>query len=135
MKLLYALYNEYKEWHCGDVGIGGSSSNNGVTLIGSSDDDEDNMNAFNKVDMGYKKLKTSNVDLGGKDVIQKYLEDSTKDPANANFDILNWWKIKSSRFKILSEIARDVLAIPISSVTSESALARVDGFLIHLGVL
>ncbi|KAL2480803.1 Zinc finger BED domain-containing protein RICESLEEPER 2-like [Abeliophyllum distichum] len=66
MKLLYALYNEYKGWHGGDVGIGGSSSNNGITLIG-SDDDEDDMNVFNKVDTGYKKLKTSNVDLAGKE--------------------------------------------------------------------
>ncbi|GKA13430.1 zinc finger BED domain-containing protein RICESLEEPER 2-like protein [Tanacetum coccineum] len=36
------------------------------------------------------------------------------------FDILNWWKVNSRRFPVLSLLARDVLAIPISMVASES---------------
>ena len=39
------------------------------------------------------------------------------------FDILKWWKGQSSRFPILSKLARDVLAIPISTVASESAFS------------
>ena len=31
-----------------------------------------------------------------------------------NFDILAWWKLKTSRFNILSKIARGVLTIPMS---------------------
>ena len=37
---------------------------------------------------------------------------------SVNFDILNWWKVNSSKFPILAKIARDVLVIPISTVAS-----------------
>src|SRR6185369_13955214 len=39
------------------------------------------------------------------------------------FDILTWWKGQSTRFPILSSLARDVLAIPISTVASEPAFS------------
>jgi hypothetical protein len=39
------------------------------------------------------------------------------------FDILAWWKSNASRYHILVEIVRDVLAIPISSVAPESAFS------------
>ncbi|XP_038877573.1 zinc finger BED domain-containing protein RICESLEEPER 1-like [Benincasa hispida] len=38
-----------------------------------------------------------------------------------NFDVLDWWKGNSSRYKILRKIARDLLAVPISTVAFESA--------------
>ena len=40
-----------------------------------------------------------------------------------DFDILQWWKINSSRFPILSVMVRDILAIPISTVASESTFS------------
>ncbi|KAK4409334.1 Zinc finger BED domain-containing protein RICESLEEPER 2 [Sesamum angolense] len=39
------------------------------------------------------------------------------------FDILNWWKVDSHRFLILSKIARDILAVPVSIVASGSAFS------------
>ncbi|KAK2661524.1 hypothetical protein Ddye_000098 [Dipteronia dyeriana] len=39
------------------------------------------------------------------------------------FDILLWWKMQKGRYPILSKIARDVLAIPVSTVASESAFS------------
>ncbi|CAN1347525.1 Zinc finger BED domain-containing protein RICESLEEPER 2 [Linum perenne] len=40
------------------------------------------------------------------------------------FDVLAYWKASALRFPILSEMARDVLAVPISSVASESAFSN-----------
>jgi hypothetical protein len=40
-----------------------------------------------------------------------------------DFDILNWWKVNGVVYPTLQAIARDVLAIPISTVASESAFS------------
>jgi hypothetical protein len=39
------------------------------------------------------------------------------------FDILNWWKVNSTKYPTLGLIARDILAMPISTVASESAFS------------
>ena len=39
------------------------------------------------------------------------------------FEILGWWKANSDRYLVLSKIARDVLAVPVSTVASESAFS------------
>ncbi|KAA0068144.1 zinc finger BED domain-containing protein RICESLEEPER 2-like isoform X3 [Cucumis melo var. makuwa] len=38
-------------------------------------------------------------------------------------DLLTWWKVNSSRFKIISQVARDIYSIPISTVPFESAFS------------
>lgn len=57
-----------------------------------------------------------------KSEIDKYLSEDNEDDNN-KFDILAWWKVNESRFPILARIARDVLAIPISTVASESVFS------------
>ena len=49
-----------------------------------------------------------------------YLEEKIL-PRTHNFDILHWWKINGVKYPILQRLARDILAIPISTVGSESA--------------
>ncbi|XP_031100840.1 zinc finger BED domain-containing protein RICESLEEPER 2-like [Ipomoea triloba] len=51
-----------------------------------------------------------------------YLSEAIVEEENS-FDILRWWKINAERFPILSKLARDVLAIPISTVASEFAFS------------
>ncbi|XP_031114097.1 zinc finger BED domain-containing protein RICESLEEPER 2-like [Ipomoea triloba] len=51
-----------------------------------------------------------------------YLSEAIVEEENS-FDILRWWKINAERFPILSKLARDVLAIPISTVASESTFS------------
>ena len=54
--------------------------------------------------------------------VDKYLDEVTEEDEDG-FDILTWWKNNSSRFSILSLVTRDVLAIPVSTVASESAFS------------
>ena len=36
---------------------------------------------------------------------------------------MGWWKLNSEKYKVLSAIARDVLAVPMTTVPSESAFS------------
>lgn len=59
-----------------------------------------------------------------------YLEENlhrSKTPGDEEeFDILQWWKANSSKFPVLSRMAHDILAIPVSSIPSKCAF-RTDG--------
>ena len=61
--------------------------------------------------------------IAEKNDLEKYLLDENVNPMGENFDILAWWKVNSDKFKVLSQIARDVLAVPVSTVASESAFS------------
>ncbi|CAI0552004.1 unnamed protein product, partial [Linum tenue] len=39
------------------------------------------------------------------------------------FDILGWWSRSGMEYPIISEMARDILAVPIFTVASESAFS------------
>ncbi|KAL4574452.1 hypothetical protein LXL04_021284 [Taraxacum kok-saghyz] len=54
--------------------------------------------------------------------LEKYLGED-REAMDVNFDILKWWGINKCRYPVLSKMARDVLAIPVSSVASESAFS------------
>jgi len=54
--------------------------------------------------------------------LDKYLEGETV-PADAPFDILQYWKTSSTSYPILARMARDILAVPASTVASESAFS------------
>jgi hypothetical protein len=47
-----------------------------------------------------------------------------------SFDILSWWKAHSRKYPILARVARDVLAIPATTVASESAFSS-GGRVVH----
>jgi hypothetical protein len=54
-----------------------------------------------------------------KSELNKYLEEDIE--TSVDLDVLNWWKLNSSRFPVLANIAREVLAMPVSTLTSECA--------------
>ncbi|PSS24074.1 AC9 transposase [Actinidia chinensis var. chinensis] len=55
--------------------------------------------------------------------VDKYLGDYCEGAKDVKFDILASWKANSSKYPALSQLARDVLAIPISTIASESAFS------------
>ena len=70
-----------------------------------------------------KKLKMNNgTSSSAKSELEKYLAEDTED-GDAKLDILAWWKLNAHRYPVLAHLARDVLAIPISTVASESAFS------------
>jgi hypothetical protein len=54
--------------------------------------------------------------------IERYCTEEVESPCE-KFDFLMWWRVNKTKFPVLAEIARDVLAIPLTSVASESAFS------------
>ena len=65
--------------------------------------------------------------------LDRYLEEEPF-PRKEDFDILQWWSLHSSKYPVLSRIARDILAVPASVVPSESAFSTDIGLLVITGV-
>jgi hypothetical protein len=79
-------------------------------------------------EQGYMKYVMENASTNGKSEFVSYLEDGILVNKENNellkdFDILGWWKQNGVKYPTLQKIARDFLAIPISTVASESAFS------------
>lgn len=73
--------------------------------------------------MGFDKfLHETSQSEGSKSDLDKYLEEPLF-PRNGEFSVLNWWKVHAPRYPILSMMARNILGIPVSNVTSNSAFS------------
>lgn len=73
--------------------------------------------------MGFDKfLNETSHSEGSKSDLDKYLEEPLF-PRNVDFNILNWWKVHTPRYPILSMMARNVLAMPMSKFASEFAFS------------
>ncbi|XP_060968997.1 zinc finger BED domain-containing protein DAYSLEEPER-like isoform X2 [Cannabis sativa] len=64
---------------------------------------------------------TTNVDTF-KSEIEYYLEEAVL-PRISEFNILAWWKSNGLKYPTLQRVAKDVLAIPVTTVPSESAFS------------
>ncbi|XP_059453467.1 zinc finger BED domain-containing protein RICESLEEPER 2-like [Corylus avellana] len=81
----------------------------------SFDDDADFLSEFHS-------FQASRNLMDCKTEIEQYCLEDVESPSTT-FDILNWWKVNSTKFPILSKVARDVLAIPVTTVASESTFS------------
>ena len=75
---------------------------------------------------------TSFVNVGNEEVndeLNTYLGEKLV-PFNVEekFDVLAWWKVNGGNYSILSQITRDILAIPITNIASESAFTTSGRF-------
>ena len=56
--------------------------------------------------------------------LEFYLDDPVFPLSSHEFDILEWWKVNQQQYPHLSQMAQDILAVPATTVASESV--RVD---------
>ncbi|PRQ50593.1 putative transcription factor/ chromatin remodeling BED-type(Zn) family [Rosa chinensis] len=72
-----------------------------------------------------------------KSELEQYLEESILTPRAQDFDILGWWKEKTTKYPTLSKMASDVLSIPVSTVAPDSVfnteLKKMDSYRTSLG--
>ncbi|CAL1381163.1 unnamed protein product [Linum trigynum] len=70
----------------------------------------------------YIKHREKIVGAVNKSELEKYLREKDE-PMVLKFHVLGWWKVNNLRFPALSLMAKDVLAVHISVVTSEYAFS------------
>ncbi|PON44910.1 HAT, C-terminal dimerization domain containing protein [Parasponia andersonii] len=112
----YAI-NEFKAQQSDNSQAVGSSSQEKISVI-----DSDDKYSFD-LESEFDKECVEDESLDLKNEFDRYLAECVEDRKNSNFDILEWWKVTSSKFPVLGAIARDVLAIQVSTVASESAFS------------
>ena len=70
-----------------------------------------------------KKLKGPDGRRGiTKTELQKYLNEGLEEDEMGE-DVLGWWKVHGPRYPVVAHMASDVLAVPASTVASESAFS------------
>ncbi|KAK5825248.1 hypothetical protein PVK06_020061 [Gossypium arboreum] len=126
---LRLLFDEYvKKSKSMFSSLAGSSNVSNKNPVDSSLDEHN----VNSVDFGgdfdesddYKRYLNESSTMSEKAQLDIYLEESTLE-LNSQIDVLDYWSKSSVRYNELSLLARDLLAIPISTVASESLLAWV----------
>ena len=58
-----------------------------------------------------------------KSELDRYLEDGLVPLDTNGFNVLDWWKVAGTRYPTLRRIARDIYAIPVTTVASEAAFS------------
>ena len=61
--------------------------------------------------------------VGCNNELEKYLAENCDGRKDGNFEILEWWRDNCNRFQVLSKVVKDVLAVPVFTVASESAFS------------
>ncbi|KAH0634645.1 hypothetical protein KY290_038111 [Solanum tuberosum] len=115
-----SLFNEYTKPISNDKN-GQCSS----TEVDTSDSRSVDSRSVGGLGIFFEELQKHTSERGGassNSELVKYLDEEIE-VEKSDFDVLLWWKVNSPRFSLLSEMARDVLAIPISSVASECAFS------------
>ncbi|XP_059446001.1 zinc finger BED domain-containing protein RICESLEEPER 2-like [Corylus avellana] len=96
-----------------------SSSHGASSSVAIGEDDEGGMELYESF------LRTTNtVQKPIKSDLEIYLEEGIYIPEKGlEFSALDWWKTNTLKYRILSKVAKDILSIPITTVTSESTFS------------
>lgn len=122
--LLKRLIEQYTKFHGGAVSYsdGATGSSNATSSLNVDYVDDYSKNKRDKFNSRFTQHLVEENDLECRSEVDRYLIDGCEATTN-DFDILGWWKMNAPKYPILAEIARDVLAVPISTVASESAFS------------
>ncbi|XP_038682448.1 zinc finger BED domain-containing protein RICESLEEPER 1-like [Tripterygium wilfordii] len=114
-----ALYNEHSigsPLASLDQGLAWEMNGSAGGLPSSVKDSRDRLMGFDKY------LHETSKGQGTKSDLDKYLEEPLF-PRVVDFNILNWWKVHTPRYPILSMMARNILGVPMSKAPFECAFS------------
>ena len=118
---LHELYNHYATNHCKGMSTNSISSTSNIdsaVQLGGGKNMTKSIAEFNTWAQGIDHISPLKSDL---DV---YLEEGRYICSlGESFDALQWWKSNTLKFRVLSEMAKDILSVPITTVASESTFS------------
>ena len=117
--VLTKLFDYYASMHSPNVEVESVSEKSTMT----TDVEMSNTNPYAFMDSEYDLYLEAEQSMGCNNELDKFLAENCEGRKDVNFDILLWWKTNSGRYQVLSKMARDVLAVPVSTVASESAFS------------
>ena len=113
------LYEHYLN-HENKLCVETSSSNQCFEEVNIDENEEDLQKILTSQ---FKRHLEEENSMESKSEVERFLIEGCEDPSDSAFDILRWWKLHNLKYPILFLIARDILAIPVSTVASESAFS------------
>ncbi|WOH00644.1 hypothetical protein DCAR_0520015 [Daucus carota subsp. sativus] len=122
---LDAFYKDYARLQEGQTS-GNTSKKYSVinsTIAPMSIDDEEDEEDDVDLIVNFQKHLESEDSMTNKSEVDIYMSDAIERNLGDDFNILQWWKMSSVKFPILSQVAKNVLGMPISTVASESAFS------------
>jgi hypothetical protein len=120
--VMHELYNEYVKEHNSSVmeqNVQGNARESSSSSC-SSNAFRRNVQSGNAIFQSF--LKSVDTTQPVQSDLQRYLEEGVYIyvmGSDAEFNALEWWKANAHKFRILSKLARDILSIPITTVSSE----------------
>ncbi|KAL1359242.1 hypothetical protein AAHE18_04G094400 [Arachis hypogaea] len=111
---LQEMYDEYTEKYHGETIISGVNTN---SLVASSNVASSEISGIDEM---LNMVREKEAIHPTKSELEVYLDESAYIPEgnSKSFSALEWWKNNSLKFKVLSKMAADILAIPVSTVAS-----------------
>ncbi|KAG2725612.1 hypothetical protein I3760_01G073900 [Carya illinoinensis] len=116
------LYGHYNNNSHPTPASGSRSSSHPTSSTSSGDYTASTASLSSPLVQRYHQRRASRNIMQCRSEVERYLMEDVEAPSDA-FQLLTWWKVHSTKFPILSRIARDLLAIPITTVASESAFS------------
>ena len=66
---------------------------------------------------------TSTASLAATSELSAYLDSDIVNQFDDDFNILHWWHEHKLSYPVLSSLARDVMTVPVSTISKESAVS------------
>lgn len=136
LDLMIDMFKEYSSRHLQEATVQPSQS----TEASSSSTGQENVAAesfegvemldddieYERMDFVYTELVAETGVQEATDELEMYLKEKVENPKNilgTEYDVLSWWRVNSPKYPVLAEMAKDIFAMQVSSVASESAFS------------
>nr|CAE03220.2 OSJNBa0050F15.11 [Oryza sativa Japonica Group] len=100
-----------------------TSKENDATIQSTSTSLGTTSSHFSAASQFHEYMKSKNAASLPKSDLKRYLDDPVEDIPAKSFNLLQWWRMNELKYPIVAKLAKDILTIPITSVSSESAFS------------